>query len=168
MRWALLGLAACSSDPNAAFGFEGVVQDELVTGSAIGLWTSAQPTVHTFKFGDGQATPTAFGLGFRFDPPLDGALDTDGIGVAQIGMLPGVATVPDGDVDTTQLNLIGLSTDSAVIYKSPGATGPAWTDAFPDGYACGVCVRGTPDTFTPADCTFVTIERFFSDPCRWY
>jgi hypothetical protein len=158
--------AACSSEPAPAFLAFGVVEGQFETGSTIGLWTQPGRTV---KFGDGEASTIEFEIGFRIDPPLPATLDDDGIGVAMIGMLPGRATIAEGEIDPTQLQLIGLSTDTAVIYKTVPGNGPAWSTQFPVGYSCGVCNRGdSPATYTPADCTFVTIEPVVSDPCVWF
>lgn len=162
----LLVLAACSSEAPLAFEVFGPVEDQFQAGSTIGIWTLPDRTV---KFGDGQASPFEFEIGFRLDPPLPGTLDDSGIGVAMVGMLPGRATINEGEIDPSVPQLIGLSTDSAIIYKSPGALGPTWTQAFPDGYSCGVCdSTELPDTYVPADCTFVTIERVVAEPCTWF
>ena len=174
MRWAVAAITsisiggACTSEPTPAFELFGAVDQQLETGSTIGLWTVTSPHASTFKFGDGQATTIEFDLAFRIDP-LPEAIDSDGIGVAMIGMLPGRSTVNEGEVDPSTLRLIGMTTDSAVIFKSPFSTGPAWTTTFPEGFSCGLCVRDPsgPDSFEPADCTFVTIHRIFTDPCVW-
>jgi len=161
-------VSGCATDPPPAFGLVGVVDDQFEQGSTIGLWKVTDPSAYTYKFGDGQATPTEFGISFRIDPPPAQAIDGDGVGVAFIGLLPGIATVVEGEVEPANLRLIGMSTESAVIFRSPQSNGPAWTDRFPEGYACGVCDRSAqPNTFVPADCTFVTIERIFDNPCAY-
>lgn len=144
----------------------GVVDDVFEPGTALGLFEVRTPEPITYKLGDGQATPAEFSLEFRLDPPAE-ALEPTGFGVAYVGMLPGLATVPDGPVEG-RLRLIGMSTDTVVIYKSPGATGPAWLADFPDGFSCGLCLREQqPDGFAPVDCTFVEIEFPFTNVCVW-
>lgn len=60
-----------------------------------------------------------------------------------------------------------MTPDSAVIFKTIDAAGPAWIDDFPDGFSCAVCDRNAqPALFRAADCTFVTIERIFDNPCN--
>jgi hypothetical protein len=160
----LVALAACSPTDDVEFAFLGTVVGVNQGGSTIALWEVHTPEPYSFKFGDGQATPAQFDLGFRLEPP-DDALEGDfGVGIAV--MLPGLSTAPEGPLDPAQLNAIGRSSN-AVIFKRPGATGPAWLDEFADGFSCGFCVRDTaPATFAPVDCTFVEI-RPFNDPCNW-
>ena len=166
----LLVIAACApEEEDAAFAVLGEVADQTEAGSVIGLFTVTTPFAYTFKFGSGTASNVQFGLEFRTEPPFD-AIDGNGIGVALVGNLPGIAVIPDGDVDVSTLRLIGLSTDTAVIFKTEGAAGPAWTGAFPQGFSCGRCIRvaDAPDEFEPINCTFVVIERAFDNPCVWY
>jgi hypothetical protein len=164
----LLLLAACTPDDEIAFGMVGEVADSFGRGSTLGIWTVSRGP-YTYKFGSGASSPTIFDLAFRSDPPLD-AIDSFGIGVAQVGMLPGIATVPDGVIMLEDLALIGLSAETAIIFKTPGSFGNGWSDAFPDGFSCGQCVHETdaPDHFVPIDCTFVVIETSFVDQCVWY
>jgi hypothetical protein len=170
MRLALVVvLAGCGVDPtDEAFGFLGQVEDLEQSASTIGLWiVSEPPPVHTYKLGDGSAVVNQFDISFDTEPP-EPALNAGGFGVAQIGLLPGLATVPDGSVDVGNLRLIGLTTNHAVVFKRPGATGPAWVAAFPDGFSCGRCVRGPIDELEPTPCALVVAERVIVDPCVWY
>jgi len=157
-------MTACQAEPPpVAFEMFGVVHNEGVTGSTIGLWVLPDRTV---KFGEGDAGIDIFSISFRLDPPIPEALDGNGIGVGFVGMLRGLAIAPEGEIDPTAIQLIGLSTDSAVIYKTLPGDGPFWITRFPLGYSCGVCDRGiTPNAWIPADCTFVTIEPVFDNPC---
>lgn len=149
------------------FAMLGVVDNVFEPGSTIGLFEVRTPEAITYKLGDGQATPDEFSLEFRRDPPSD-ALEGGAFGVGFVGMLPGLATVRDGEVTLDDLRLIGMSTGSAIIFKAPGASGPAWLDAFPEGYSCGFCLRELqPEEFAPVDCTFVEIEFPFTNPCLW-
>lgn len=166
----LLVVTACApAEEDIAFGMVGEVADQLERGSTVGLWIVSSPVEYVYKFGSGSASPTIFGIEFRTDPPPE-AIDVGGVGVALIGNLPGLATLPDGIVEVDRIVLIGLSTETAVIFKVPGGAGTAWSAAFPDGYSCGQCVRGIDelDRWVPIDCTFVTIERRLDDRCVWY
>lgn len=168
----LLAVAACGDSPDAGvFGFVGEVADGTQQGSTIGLFVvSSSPPAYTYKLGDGTTELNEFGISFRSDPPPE-ALDADGVGVAQIGMLPGLATVPEGVVDRNSIFLDGLSIDTAVIFKTSDATGPAWTAAFPTGFSCGRCVSDTSgglDTFEPIACDFVVVQASLLTGCIWY
>jgi hypothetical protein len=163
--------SACGLDPpDEEFGFVGEVADSSQNASAIGLFfvSSATP-VYVYKLGDGSSVLNQFDISFETVPPPE-ALNSDGIGIAQIGLLPGIATVPDGIVDESGLRLIGLTSEHAVIFKSAGAVGPAWTQQFPEGYSCAQCVRDPValDTFEPTLCALVVAERVFPDPCAWF
>lgn len=167
VRWLLIALTACSSQELPAFTAFGPVQNVLQPGSTLGLWDVRTPEPLTYNFGTGQASTIEFFIDFDAEPP-DAALEAGQFGVAFVGMLPGNAIAPEGPVEPGDLRLIGSSTDSAVIFKQPGASGPAWLAEFPDGFACGLCVRDEqPNRFAPVDCTFVTIEAAFLDRCMW-
>lgn len=164
-------LAACGPSPDdEAFGFVGEVADATGNGSVIGLFvvSSPQPT-YLYKLGDGSTVLNQFDISFAADPPAE-ALDADGVGIAQLGLLPGLSTVPDGVV-SGNLNLIGLSINHAILYKTSAADGPAWTRAFPTGFSCGRCVSDTSgglDTFEPVDCDLVVVQATLTSGCTWY
>ncbi len=160
-------MACTPQEDPLAFGFLGPVENVFQGGSTIGLWEVRTPEPLTYKFGDGQATASEFSLEFRLEPP-DEALENGEFGVGFVGMLPGLATAPEGEIDPERINQIGGSTDTAVIFKRPGATGPAWLADFPDGFSCAICLREQqPDGFAPVDCTFVTVEPVFTNRCTW-
>lgn len=164
----LISLVACGpQDDPPAFGFLGPVENVFEGGSTIGLWEVRTPEPLVYKFGDGQATSREFSLEFRLEPPEE-ALEAGEFGVGFVAMLPGRATAPEGEIRPQTLNQIGGSTDTAVIFKTPGATGPAWLADFPDGFSCAICLREQqPDGFAPVDCTFVTVEPVFINRCTW-
>lgn len=169
MRAALfIALAACTAEEDPpAFGFAGPVEAVFQGGSTIGLWDVRTPAPVTYKLGDGRASPSEFFLEIPVEPPA-AALENGEFGVMFVAMLPGLATAPEGEVDAAQFNQIGGSTDTAVIFKTPGATGPAWLAEFPDGFSCALCLReDQPDGFAPVDCTFVTVEPAFTNRCTW-
>jgi len=172
MRFGVLAivLCACGTELTEEFGFVGEVADHDQNASTVGLFvvSSASP-VYFYKLGDGTTVANQFDLSFETEPPPD-AINSDGIGVALIGLLPGLATIPDGVVEQQPL-LIGLSINHAVIFKTPGATGPAWSQQFPVGFSCARCVREAValDTFEPAPCELVVVQALlFDDRCAWY
>ena len=153
------------------FGFIGEVADFSESGSTLGLFrvTTADPP-YVYKLGEGSSVVNTFDIAFEQEPPLE-ALEATGIGVATVAMLPGLAVVADGRIDTSELQLVGHTDNHAIIFKAPGASGgPDWTLRFPEGFSCGRCVKQSgPDDFEPVDCSFVVVERFFgSDPCIWF
>jgi hypothetical protein len=169
----LAALGGCAPDDDTAvFGFIGEVADFSDTGSTLGLFrvTTADPP-YVFKLGEGGSVVNMFDIAFDREPPPE-ALEVTGVGVATVAMLPGLAVVPDGRIDTRELQLVGHSDNHAIIFKAPGASGaPDWTLRFPEGFSCGQCVKvnGAPDEFAPVDCSFVVVERFFgADPCIWF
>ena len=163
-----LALTACGVDPEpVAFGFAGRVEDNGQRASTIGLFD--RPAMPFFKLGDGTTVPGEFDLVFEREPPAS-ALETGGFGVAVVGLLPGLATLPDGPVERGDVNLIGITTRHAVIFKQPGAAGPDWLERFPEGFSCGQCLigSGTFEEFERVDCSFVVIQAFGQSTCRWY
>ncbi|HEU0034749.1 MAG TPA: hypothetical protein VFQ53_29195 [Kofleriaceae bacterium] len=164
-------LAACSDGTHEEFGFVGEVADQTRNGSVIGLFVvSTADPVYLYKLGDGSTVGSQFDISFDTVPPPE-AINADGVGIAELGMLPGLSTIPDGVVAQSDLRLIGLSINTAVIYKAPGAAGPAWSTSFPEGFACARCVddpTGGLDTFEPIDCSFVVVEAVTSGGCGWY
>ena len=168
MRVLCCALVACSADPEPiAFGFAGRIEDTQQRASTVGLFD--RPDRSYFKLGDGTTVIGAFDLAFPREPP-EAALETGGFGVALVGLLPGLATLPDGSVERGSINLIGLTERHAVIFKQPGALGPAWLEAFPEGFSCGECLTGsgTLEEFAPVDCGLVVIQAFAQRTCRWY
>lgn len=162
-------LAGCTDPPDQAFVVDGFVDVAVPpTGSVIGLWTIPGAAA-AYKLGDGIRVGARFTLGFETDPPA-AALGADGIGVALAVMLPEFATVPDGPVED-RLGVLGLSANTAVIYKRGDATGPAWAAAFPPRFSCAQCVRsptGGLDTWELTPCAAVIIEGPADPTCQWY
>jgi hypothetical protein len=166
-------LAACSDGPpEPIFAVVGPTHNQTDAASAVGLFQVTADPAYTFKFGDGptDALDGLYELDFKTDPPED-ALNAGGFGVAQVALLRGNrTTLPDGVVDL-QFELDGLSTQSAIVFRAPGALGPDWTLAFPEGWSCGACQQvgaGMPDIFVPTACENVVVERFVAQSCAWF
>ncbi len=167
-----MGQPGCGPGPDdELFGFVGEVADASENGTALGLFVvSSTPPVYVYKLGDGSSVANQFDISFDAEPPTE-AINSDGVGVAQIGLLPGLATVTDGVVVPDELRLVGITTNHAIIFKAAGAVGPAWSQLFPPGFSCAHCVRDTADgldTFEPAPCDRVVIEASQANPCVWY
>jgi len=168
---ATVACGACTDPPAQAFVVDGFV--DVVTpptGSVIGVWTIPSAAgASDYKLGDGIRVGTRFTLGFDLDPPPE-ALGADGVGVALAVMLPELTTVPDGPV-VARLGVLGISADTAIVYKRADATGPAWSAAFPPRFSCARCVRSTTgglDTFELTPCAAVIIEGPADPTCNWY
>lgn len=171
LRIAILLLAACSDPPKQAFVVDGFVDDVVQSaGSVIGLWEIAGSPPSYYKQGDGVRLGVRFTLGFDTDPP-SGALNPNGIGVAFVALLPELTTIPDGPVNPAAIGILGISANTAIVYKAGDATGPAWTNTFGLRFSCAHCLRnqGTaPDTFELATCVSVLIEGPGAPLCAWF
>jgi hypothetical protein len=166
------GVAACApSAQPPVFAYSGELANFEGNGSVISLWVIPRSGGRDlYKLGDGYTLVATFDVAYKAEPPA-AALDATGFGVSTLGLLPGIATTPEGPTDDAQLRLVAISRNHATIYKAPGGTGPAWAAAFPEGFSCGQCVKAAPpdlDTFAPIDCTFVVIEPIFTDQCHWF
>jgi hypothetical protein len=172
MRFApvLVVLAACGPGPEAeAFGFVGELRNHPQRGTVISLWMvgTADPS-YLFKFGDGTTVLDQFDMSYPSDPPA-AAINSDGVGVAMMALLPGLATLPDGRTSLDELVLDGLTQAHAVVWKAPGAIGPAWAAAFPEGFSCGACLPGTSlDALGPVDCSFLLLQPPPANFCVYY
>jgi hypothetical protein len=170
-RIAIIALVACSDPPKQAFvvdGYVNVVTDPHA--SVIGLWQIPGSPAKYYKLGDGVRLSGRFTLGFDTDPPPE-ALGPDGIGVAYVAMLPELTTVPDGFVNMAAIGIIGISGETAIIYKQATATGPAWSTELIARFSCAQCVRnqGTKkDEFTLVPCAYVVVEGPASPTCAWF
>jgi len=166
----LLAVAACSDPPKEAFVVDGFV-DVATSPNAwvIGLWELRGSPARYYKQGDGLRLNARFTLGFDTDPPPE-ALNSDGIGVAMVAMLPELTTVPDGFVDSATLGILGLSANTAIIYKEFDATGPAWTQSFGPRFSCAQCVRNPNglDTYELIACASVIVEGPADPLCNWF
>lgn len=167
---AILALVACTDPPKQAFVVDGYV--DFAThprGSVIGLWEIPGSPPRYYKLGDGVTLNSVFTLGFDYDPPPE-ALGADGIGVAYVIMLPELTTVPDGPLNPAALGELGVSSDTAVIYKQANAAGPAWSASFPTRFSCAQCIRNPNgvDTYELIACAGVLVETVGSPLCNWF
>ena len=163
--------AGCTGPAGAVFGVDGFVDVALPQrGAVIALWTDRSATPdRVYKYGDGIRVGSQFALGWDADPPPE-ALNADGLGVAIFALLPELTTVPDGEVDTASLPIMGRSSDTAVVYKTAGAAGPAWSAPLPLRFSCASCVRsgtGGADGFELTPCAAVIIENPAAPLCAW-
>ncbi len=166
----LAALAGCNGGPQEAFVVDGFVDVAPNPRAAvIGLFELPTTPPTYYKLGDGVRLDRNFTLGFDTDPPRD-ALGPDGVGVAYVVMLPELTTVPDGPVDPATLGILGISSDTAVIYKLADATAPAWASPFAPRFSCAQCQRSSNglDSFTLAACASVLVEGPASPTCNWF
>lgn len=172
---ALLALLVGCTSPVELPAFEvngAVYPGTASSGSVLALWAIPNDTGATlYKWGDGTSVGTQFQIAFYDEPPA-GALDREGLGVALLVQLPGIATLPDGIVaNPATLRESGVSADHAIIYKRGAAPGPAWSAGFGPRFSCARCVRdpnGDADGFELAPCLEFAIRHPLAEPCRWY
>ena len=170
-RIAILLVVACSDPPKQAFVVDGFV--DVATSpnaSMIGVWEIAGTPPRYYKLGDGVRLNNQFTLGFDTDPPPE-ALNPEGFGVAFAVMLPELTTIPDGPLTSLgSLPALGISSDTAIVYRAATSDGPAWADALPPRFSCVQCVRGGTnlDTYELTPCASVLIEGPASPLCTWF
>ena len=164
---------ACSDPPAQAFVVDGFVDvAPNPNASVIGLWEIPTSPPRSYKHGDGVRLDARFTLGFETDPP-PAALGPAGIGVAYVVMLPELTTIPDGPVNADALGILGISGDTAIVYKAgEAADGPAWSAELPPRFSCVQCIRdasGTGlDRFERIACASVLVEGPATPRCRWF
>jgi len=148
-----------------------VVGEAPVNGIVVVAWivSSGSPD-YVYKFGHGTSTETQYMVSFSGDPPA-AALNSYGVGVGILAILaPGTVLPADGMVQDPLFNGAKFATDYAVIYRATGTTPPVtWMQGFPDGFACGRCVRAASgfDTFEVTQCSGVQILMNPLGLCNW-
>lgn len=174
--------SACSSDCEGDFCAEGSVAalegaEVPETAQTIVVWSVvADAPTKGYKYGAGTSTAESFIVSLEDAEPPAAAISESGIGVGFMALVATDADVPEGEFNASEAELLGISPQHAVIYKSADATGLDWSADFDEGYSCGACVTGeddAPDTFTTADCADATIEVSAPDSapalnvCAW-
>jgi hypothetical protein len=170
--------SGCSGDPEKAVPGDGgpdsgnggtsvnglVAGDHVPEGAkAVVVWSiSSGSPDYAFKYGEGSSSGSKFTVTLSADPPAE-AINSYGVGVGVVALVPASATVPEGKVTGEQLELLGLSASYAVIWKAEAASGVnGWMKTFPSGFACGRCVPAPSgesfDSFTQVDCSQVQID----------
>jgi hypothetical protein len=164
-------LAASCQGGGASFEVQGTAGVATApAGSVVALWEikSVEPP-YFYKYGEGTRTGSAFSLAWDADPPAE-AIDADGFGVAFFVLLPEQTAVADGAYDLFDLQVQGISADTAVVYKTGTAAGPAWVSALPTRFSCVRCVRSqttAADRFELTPCANVTIGGATAPRCDW-
>jgi hypothetical protein len=173
MRLALVVLAGCTGAPGSgAFDIDGNISGTGATGSIVVVWDVAAATPYTYKFGDGMATsPTSFVASLVGAPPA-GAMNSNGLAVGYVVMLPSGTHVDDGIVDLRSTR-IGDSAEYGVIWKSGTETVVRpWEATFGANYSCAHCVRSVsgsqPDSFELTACANVTVVMPAAPTCSWF
>ena len=166
---------AIDSAPDAASGsftVHGMVAiGVFVTGVTVVLWqvTSGSPD-YTWKYGMGSSSGATFMVTLDMVPPPQ-AINSYGIGVGIVGLLPAGTNIPDGMVTNSQLANASFSDRYAIIYKAPSANATLvpWIAPFAEGLSCGRCVDQATgfDTFEPVACPMVQIIQGAQMVCNW-
>ncbi len=155
----------------AVFSFEGSVGTGApMSGRLVVLWVvSSSSPDYVYKFGGGASAHATYVVSFASDPP-QAAINSYGIAVGIVALLPPTATVPPDGVFTSDIDdLPGFTSLHAVIYRATTATPLPWIGPFPQGYSCGRCVEvpNDFDGFEPVECSTVHIELAPDDVCNW-
>jgi hypothetical protein len=150
------------------------------TASIEGAQTSGAKTVvvwvvfasspdYGFVFGGGASQGSSVHVTFGGPPPAE-ALNGGKLGIGIVAVLADGVTLPEGKVGDLNLSVLfqAVSADHAVIYRATTETliENDWDATFPQGYACGKCVRtgATFDTYAVEDCSKVKIVPLSSNP----
>jgi hypothetical protein len=177
----LAGCFACGSDDTKDPG-ELTVEGALTNGAApakakvVVIWdvSSGSPD-YTYKFGEGASTGARYLVSPTTEPPKE-AINSYGIGIGFLTLVPEGTTIPDGKVNLDTLSILGISKQHAIIWRAADANtagGVMWGADFPAGYSCGACVAAPEgevfDSYEPVDCSKVAIDIGESDGgfCNW-
>ena len=158
--------------PSGPFTLNGTVfTGGPATGVTVVLWqvTSGSPD-YTWKYGEGSSSGTMFMVTLDLVPPAQ-AINSYGVGVGIVGLLPAGTIIPDGMVTNQQLQNASFSDRYAIIYKAPNANATLvpWIAPFAAGMSCGRCVDQATgfDTFEPVACPMVQIIQGAAMVCNW-
>lgn len=141
------------------------------SGVTVVLWqvTSGSPD-YTWKYGEGSSSGTMFMVTLDLVPPAQ-AINSYGVGVGIVGLMPAGTSIPDGMVTNAQLAGANFSDRYAIIYKAPNANASLvpWIAPFANGLSCGRCVDQATgfDTFEPVACPMVQIILGAAMVCNW-
>lgn len=162
---------ASIDSPPGGFTVNGTI---ATSGSANGVFvawsvSSGSPD-YLWKFGQGTSTATTFMVTMSSEPPAQ-AINSFGVAVGFVVMIPdGVQLPADGMIEESNFEPIGITPRHAIIYRTATSTIPGWPEAFPVGYACGMCVDQTTtfDAFVVTDCGNVEMVRGpIANVCNW-
>jgi hypothetical protein len=146
------------------------------------LWevSSGSPD-YFYKFGESLVTKGRFSITLPTEPPAE-AINSFGIGIAIVVVLPAGTTLADGKLVASTFKtemLAGVSSRYGVIWRAktlelPSKVSPDfWGVSFPVGYACGACTP-KPDGgssfegFAPTACDHVELTTYaMADMCNW-
>jgi len=147
--------------------------------SVVLIWevSSGSPD-YAYKFGEGTVVNGRFSITLPGDPPA-AAINSWGVGIAVVVVLPAGETLADGKLSTFgAADVAGVSSRHSVVWKAATlnlpSTPPAdfWPLSFPAGYACGACTAkpdgGSFERFTPSACDHIQITTYNIDEmCNW-
>lgn len=189
----LASVSACSDEPDSRAASTGGLS---VTGAlrsapeqaseAIVLWSvSSGSPDYAYLWGRTPVDKASFTLSLEGPPPVE-ALNSYGLGVAIIMVVPRASNVPDGkltDADERAFEEVSAASEQhAIIYvdrdvvdamleaATPEERQEAldhWMFDFPAGYGCGVGREAAPDaifdSYVPVDCDEVRLEPVDAD-----
>lgn len=171
------GLPDAAADAPAADAATGQYMGDVVgsmvpaEASVLVIWivVSGSPD-YIYKFGAGTST------GARYMASLPGALpaeaiNSNGLAVGFLGLVPKNAQIADGKLDQNVLDpLILGASRNGIVFRTADSQLTGWPAAFRAGeLACGRCITNTTggnDTLEPAPCTELTIGTTNVQSCN--
>jgi hypothetical protein len=146
------------------------------TAKAVVVWSVSSGTPdYGYIYGEGTATRGGFSVAFDAPPPPE-AVNSYGVAVGELVLVPSSFEVPKGKITSSeQIELLGISTRHAVIWKAGSPERINWMQKFPDGFACGQCKAATGeetfDSYEPVSCSEIEIETATDldtlEGCNW-
>jgi hypothetical protein len=183
LTMAVAGAGCSKSETPGGQAIRGPVDSEVQGEgrTAVLLWevSSGSPD-YVYKFGEGTVANGRFSIALPGNPPAD-AINSFGVGIAIIVVLPAGKTLADGKLAAnafTPDDMAGVSTRYSVIWRAQTLSLPStapedfWPFSFPPGYACGACTPkpdgGSFEGFAPTSCDQIQITTYDIDQmCNW-
>ena len=169
---------AMTNDPDA------MVAPVIISGGTLGgppqsdtaiiIWTvtSGSPD-YIYKYGQGMTSASGTSYSYTITlpgtPPPPEAINSYGVGVGIVAILPQGVSIADGIVDDRDLENANVSRRHAVIWRESGASVVEWVNGFSDGFSCGICQDGEGfDIYVPAPCDEVDVDVSRPEEfCNW-
>ena len=156
------------------FNFEAFATTAVPAGAkAVVVWSvSSGSPDYTYAYGGGSTSGTQVFVSFSATPPVE-ALNAGKLGIGIVGIVDSSSPISEGKLTKADLDSFQfLSGGHAVIYRATNEvhTIKGWEANFPQGYACGRCVRADSgfDTFEVVDCKEIEVEpAATADVCNW-
>lgn len=137
----------------------------------VGWMVSSGSPDYIYITGAGQSVADTFSVTVP-ESLTSEAVNSYGVGVGFVVLIDEGGEISTGVLAEEDDSLIlGISQNHAIIWIDEASSGPGWSEAFPVGYSCGVCVPADKgesfDSFVPVSCDEVLISTPFEGVCNW-